>query len=114
MTRRRVFAAVWVQALAAFAAGLLVPAVLVAANVVPIGMKKLTFTPSAVEVHVGDTIEWSNDDFLEHTATARDGSWDFVLPKGSKTRMTVKTAGSFDYFCRLHPNMTGRIVVEPQ
>lgn len=111
--RPRILASVWLQVLLTFAAGLLVPAVLMAANVIPVGMKNLGFTPSELKVHVGDTVEWTNDDFLVHTATARDGAWDFMLPKGSKARMTTKTAGTIEYYCRLHPNMKGRIVVEP-
>jgi plastocyanin len=101
------------QALGAFAIGGLIPAVVWAADVVPVTMKKLVFTPLEVKAHVGDTVEWFNDDFLVHTATARDGAWDFMLPKGSKARIAVKTAGTIEYYCRLHPNMTGRIVVEP-
>lgn len=111
--RPRRLSSVWLQVLLPFAAGLLVPAVLMAADVVPIGMKNLVFTPPEVRVHVGDTVEWTNDDFLVHTATARDGAWDYTLPKGSHARLTVKTAGTVDYYCRLHPNMKGRIVVEP-
>jgi plastocyanin len=101
------------QLVLAFAAGLLIPAAATAAGAVPVGMKNLTFTPTETRLHVGDTVEWTNDDFLVHTATARDGSWDFMLPKGGQARLTVKTPGTFSYYCRLHPNMQGRLVVEP-
>lgn len=112
MTKLPVPAPAWLQALGAFAIGGLVPAAAWAADVVPVTMKDLVFAPSEVKVHVGDTVEWVNDDFLVHTATARDGTWDFKLPKGSKAQMTAKTAGIIEYYCRLHPNMKGRIVVE--
>lgn len=113
MRKLSVPAPAWLQALGAFAIGGLIPAAAWAAGVVPVTMKGLVFAPSEVKVHVGDTVEWLNDDFLVHTATARDGAWDFKLPKGGKAQMTAKTAGIIEYYCRLHPNMKGRIVVEP-
>ena len=114
MTTAHVPAPVWLQAAGAFAIGGLISAVAWAAGVAPVTMKNLTFTPSEIKVQVGDTVEWVNDDFLVHTATARDGAWDFMLPKGSRARMTAKAAGTIEYYCRLHPNMKGRIVVEQQ
>jgi len=37
-------------------------------------LKGLQFSPAAISVHVGDTIEWVNEDFVAHTATARNGA----------------------------------------
>ena len=49
------------------------------AETIQIKIEKLTFVPSQVTAHVGDTIEWVNADFIAHTATARDGAWDVVI-----------------------------------
>ena len=76
-------------------------------------MKAIAFAPTQVTVHVGDTLEWANQDIVAHTATAKDKSWDVNVPPGKSGRLVMKAAGTFDYICRYHPNMTGEIVVEP-
>lgn len=103
---------VWLAVLAAFTLGGLLPALAISGKAIEVRMKNLVFAPAEVRAHVGDTIAWVNDDILVHTATARSGAWNFNLPKGATQRLTLEKAGSFDYFCRLHPNMKGRIVVE--
>lgn len=72
----------------------------------------LAFVPAEISVHVGDTIEWVNADFIDHTATANDGAWDLALPVGGRARLVVTQAGAFSYFCRVHPNMTGTLNVK--
>ena len=81
------------------------------ADVVQIKIEKLTFIPAQITAHVGDTIEWVNADFVVHTATARDGAWDILIPANATKSVVLKTEGTVDYYCRLHPNMTGRITV---
>ena len=78
-----------------------------------VAMKGVAFTPKQVTVHVGDSVEWANQDIVAHTATARDKSWDVNVLPGKTGRMVMKAAGTFDYICRYHPNMTAEIVVEP-
>jgi plastocyanin len=79
----------------------------------PVAMKGVAFDPKQVTVHVGDTLEWANQDIVAHTATARDKSWDVNVLPGKTGRMVMKVPGRFDYICRYHPNMTGAIIVEP-
>jgi plastocyanin len=83
----------------------------VEAETIRISVNKLTFSPAAVSARVGDTIEWVNVDFIVHTATARDRQWDISIPAKSTGRVTLTRAGVIDYYCRYHPNMTGRISV---
>ncbi|HEX9159960.1 MAG TPA: hypothetical protein VF835_07005, partial [Rhizomicrobium sp.] len=64
-----------------------------------------------VTAHVGDTVEWTNHDFVAHTATGRKGDWDVNLPVGKSGRTTLKKPGLTEYYCRVHPNMTGKIEV---
>ena len=78
-----------------------------------IAIDKLAYTPAQVSAHVGDTIEWVSGDFIAHTATARDKQWDVAIPAHGSARVTLQRAGDIDYFCRFHPNMTGRISVGP-
>jgi plastocyanin len=82
------------------------------AATVSVTVKGMKFTPADVTVHVGDVIEWTNADPFMHTATAKDGGWDVSLPPGKSGSVTVNKAGTVDYFCRIHPNMTGKVVVQ--
>jgi plastocyanin len=75
-------------------------------------MKSIAFEPRQVTVHVGDTVEWANEDIVAHTATARDRSWEVNVLPGRSGRLVMKSAGAFSYICRYHPNMTGEIIVE--
>lgn len=79
-------------------------------KVVQVVIDKATFGDTPSGVRAGDTIEWINKDIFDHTATSKLGGWDVVVPAGKKARVVMKTAGVFDYFCRFHPNMVGKIV----
>ncbi len=101
---RRAFAAIAFSAAAYSPAG--------AGEVIQIKMKNLGFSPAQVTAHVGDSIEWVNEDFIAHTATARNKDWDVTIAKDSTARVSLQHAGKIDYYCRFHPNMTGSINVE--
>ena len=72
---------------------------------------KVAFGETPAGLKAGDIIEWVNLDIVDHTATSKAGAWDVVIPAGKKARVTMKTAGKFDYFCKYHPNMTGKVAV---
>ena len=82
------------------------------AETIRIEVKSLAYSPAQVTAHVGDTIEWANADFVGHTATARNKDWDVQLPPNKAGRVTLKKAGTVEYFCRFHPNMTATVAVE--
>ena len=92
--------------LAAVVCGIMPPAM---ADTIRIEAKGLTFEPAEVSAHVGDTIEWTNSDFVAHTATARNRDWDIVLPPHSMRQMALKKPGDIEYYCRFHPAMKGKI-----
>jgi plastocyanin len=106
---RTVTHATWRQMLGALI--LVVTTGVVRADTIQVKMEKLGFVPAEITAHVGDTIEWVNYDFVAHTATARDGSWDVLIPVNAKKTVVLKTEGTVDYYCKFHPNMTGRISV---
>lgn len=81
------------------------------AEVIEIRAEKLVFTPAQISAHVGDTIVWVNADFVAHTATARNGAWDIMMPPNTKKELALKSAGAVDYYCKFHPNMIGKITV---
>ncbi len=70
------------------------------------------FRPSAITVHVGDTISWTNEDAAPHTATADDGSFDTgTLDRDGSGGHTFTRAGTFAYRCTIHPSMRGTVTV---
>jgi len=82
------------------------------AETIRVTIKAFRFSPVEVAARVGDTIEWANEDFVAHTATARSGEWEVAIPRGEVGRLIVdESSGEWDYFCRFHPQMTGRVVV---
>ena len=83
-----------------------------AANI-QISMENLEIAPAEVSAKVGDTIEWVNKDVLAHTATARNGEWDVMLPPKKSGTLVLKKAGTVDYYCRFHPNMKAKLTVAP-
>jgi plastocyanin len=81
------------------------------AEIFKIEIKGLLFSPVDISAHVGDTVEWTNQDFVIHSATARD-QWDVMLPVHGVGRVTLDKPGSIEYYCRFHPNMKGNITVK--
>ena len=73
-----------------------------------------TFEPAMLTVKVGTTVIWVNDDDIPHLVSEKDGKFrSSALDTDEKFSQTFKTPGTVDYFCVLHPHMTGKIVVEP-
>lgn len=80
------------------------------AKTIRVAVDSLVFSPAAVDAEVGDTIEWINQDPFDHTATV-DGAWEVVIPAHRRARLVLKKSGVFDYYCRYHPHMKGRLSV---
>jgi plastocyanin len=97
----------------AFILGTLASGLGLAGSVHRVVIKSADFDPAEVRAHVGDAIEWENQDIVAHTSTAADKGWNINLPPGKRGRTTMQAAGTFSYVCRYHPNMTGKIIVEP-
>src|SRR5215203_5414020 len=80
---------------------------------------KVFYDPTPAKVKTSTTITWTNDDTLPHTVTSGNadtgpsGEFDsgIVMGGGSFTH-TFDKAGSFDYYCALHPYMIGQVIVE--
>jgi nitrite reductase (NO-forming) len=77
------------------------------------------YVPKTVETTVGSMINWKNEDFGPHTVTAGDmttgktGVFDSnIMQKGSTFSFLFDKVGQYDYFCTLHPFMTGRVIVK--
>ena len=71
-----------------------------------------TFGPSEVNVAVGTTVTWTNKDDIPHTVVNTDKTFKSkVLDTDEKFSYTFTKAGSYRYFCSIHPKMTGTVVV---
>ena len=81
------------------------------AEVIEVKIDKIAYAPTQISAHVGDTIEWVNADIVAHTATARNKAWDVMILPNAKKSVVLKAAGSIEYYCKFHPNMTGQITV---
>ena len=71
------------------------------------------FAPQRVTVKAGTTVTWINDDDIPHTVASSAKLFKSnALDTKDKFSFTFTTAGAYEYFCSLHPHMTGTIVVE--
>ena len=73
---------------------------------------EFTYGPDPVVVQVGGKVTWLNQDAAPHTATADDGSFNTgILAHGKLKSETFKQAGTYTYFCEIHPTMHGTVEV---
>lgn len=83
-----------------------------APKVVRITIGAMAFSVPSSPITAGDKVEWVNSDVVDHTATEKtSGLWDVSVAPGERVTTVMKTGGTFDYYCRYHPNMVSRIVV---
>jgi plastocyanin len=106
------------DSLRAFAAGAAVCCIVCTATALPAQVRasidNFTFKPATITVPVGTTMVWENDDDIPHTVVAVDGTFrSQALDTEDKFSFTFEKAGTFEYFCSLHPHMTGKVVVNP-
>jgi plastocyanin len=72
-----------------------------------------SFGPAALTVAVGTTVTWVNHDDIPHNVVSTDGLFKSkVIDTDEKFSFTFTKAGTFPYFCGIHPKMTGKIVVQ--
>ena len=73
-----------------------------------------TFDPPTLTVKAGTTVTWINVDDIPHLVSEKDGKFrSSALDTNDKFSQTFSIAGTVEYFCAIHPHMTGRIVVTP-
>ena len=72
-----------------------------------------TFTPAIVTVPVGAQVTWTNRDDIPHTVVSDDQAIKSkALDTDDKFTFTFTKAGTYTYFCSLHPKMKGKVVVQ--
>jgi len=71
------------------------------------------FTPKTVTAHPGETVTWINNDDVPHKVVSADKKFASpVLDTDQKFSFTFNDAGKYDYFCSIHPRMTGTVFVK--
>jgi plastocyanin len=71
------------------------------------------FGPQTITVPVGATVTWTNKDDIPHTSVSTDGVFKSkVLDTDEKFSYTFTKAGTYPYYCTIHPKMTGKVVVQ--
>jgi len=80
---------------------------------VPVDIRDFAYSPNLIEIAAGDTVTWTNQDEVPHTATGedRDVLQSGTITPGASFSQDFPEAGEFGFFCEFHPNMTGTIVV---
>jgi amicyanin len=102
----------------AFGVVLLVAAATFAARSAPatdaeVDIDQFTFLPQRITVKAGTTVTWINEDDVPHTIVSSSKVFKSkALDTADKFSFTFTTPGTYDYFCSVHPHMTGAVVVE--
>lgn len=72
-----------------------------------------TFSPQTLTVPVNTTVTWTNKDDIPHVIASNDGLFKSkALDTDQKYSFTFSKAGTYAYYCSVHPKMTGKIVVQ--
>lgn len=94
------------------AAGFCTVAAAGATGAATVTIKNFAFTPDSVTASVGDTIVWTNNDSLAHTATVNSACTTAPLSSGTSAGLVFSAAGTYPYVCNIHPTlMKGTIVI---
>ena len=82
-------------------------------KVVAVSIKSFKFAPAEVNIKVGETVVWTNEDTTSHTVESSDGTLKSEeLSKGDTYSHTFTKAGKYDYICGIHPSMHGSVTVQ--
>ena len=78
-----------------------------------IGIDNFQFAPTPLTVKAGTAVTWVNDDDVPHVIASADGRFksSAVLDTSQRFSVTFAKAGTYSYFCSLHPHMQGKVVV---
>ena len=85
------------------------------ATTMEVKIDNFSFGPVTLTVPVGTTVTWTNRDDIPHTVVSTDDPKTFkskVLDTDEKFSFTFSKAGTYPYFCSIHPKMTGKVIVQ--
>jgi plastocyanin len=109
-TRRMVFRAALIFALASVGA---IPAFAEDPKA-KVTIDNFTFAPAELTISVGSTVTFDNHDDIPHSVVEKNKLFrSKALDTDESYSFTFTSAGTYDYFCGLHPHMVGKIIVKP-
>jgi 3',5'-cyclic-AMP phosphodiesterase len=78
-----------------------------------IGIDNFRFTPTVLTVAAGTKVEWVNEDDVPHLIVSKSGAFKAspLLDTDQRFSATLSKAGTYEYYCSLHPMMQGKILV---
>ncbi len=80
---------------------------------VEVKIDNFSFSPATITVPVGTTVRWTNRDDIPHTVVNDDQKFaSKTLDTDEQYSYTFTKAGTYGYFCSIHPKMTGKVVVQ--
>jgi plastocyanin len=85
------------------------------ASTAEVKVDNFSFGPASLTVAVGTTVIWTNRDDIPHTVVSTDDAKTFkskVLDTDQSFSFTFSKAGTYPYFCSIHPKMTGKVIVQ--
>ena len=78
-----------------------------------VAMKNIAFDPPTLTIKVGQAVTWVNQDSAQHDVVANNGEFKSSLfGAGGTFSFTFTKAGTYPYYCSIHPHMTGTIIVQ--
>ena len=85
-----------------------------ATKTVEIDISNFTFAPHEITITPGTTVKWVNKDDIPHLVAEKNLAFKSkALDTDDSFSFTFTTAGEVEYFCVLHPHMTGKVIVKP-
>ena len=81
---------------------------------VAVSIDNFKFSPDVITVAPGTTVHWTNRDDIPHTVVSDDKTTfkSKVMDTDEQFSYTFTKAGTYSYFCSIHPHMTGKVVVQ--
>jgi amicyanin len=96
------------------AGGVLVARAQTSPAAIAVSIDNFTFNPQKLTVKAGTTVTWTNKDDIPHGIAATGNAFrrSNAMDTDDAYSFTFTTPGTYQYFCYIHPHMTGTIVVE--
>lgn len=83
-------------------------------NGTEVKIDNFVFNPAVIVVKAGTKVVWTNKDDIPHTVDSTDGKFKSnALDTEDKFEFNFTAPGEYPFFCRMHPKMTGKVVVQP-
>jgi plastocyanin len=81
-------------------------------GVTHMNMQNFAYQMANIQVRVGTTVTWTNQDNVLHSVTFKNSMKDSgLLSQGQSFSYTFNTPGTYQYYCTVHPNMVATVTV---